>query len=169
MNKVHLVLYALILSLLVPVAALASSGGGYTPVPPSPDTHPAYVTGLTYQEDGSLYLTADYIQWYEGAEADRVFTEKEPDSGLSTAPNGYYIVNDNPRLRSLPVHPDAQVLMQIYNRTGEPGGADIQWNEQVSLQRFTEILKAEPYLQEYPYHLVVEKGQVVRIIQQYIP
>ncbi|MGF7033363.1 hypothetical protein J2T17_004287 [Paenibacillus mucilaginosus] len=168
MNKVRLVLYALILSLLVPAAALASSGG-YLPVPPSPDTHPAYITGLTYGQDGGLNLTADYIQWFEGTEADRVFAEKEPDSGLSAAPNGYYIVNENPKLRTLPVHPDVQVLMQIYNRTGEPGGAGIQWNEEVSLQRFTEILKAEPYLQEYPYHLVVKNGQVVRMIQQYIP
>ncbi|MCZ8522322.1 MULTISPECIES: hypothetical protein [Paenibacillus] len=167
MNKVRHVLYALILSLLLPAAALASSDG-YTPVPPSSNTHPAYITGLTLQDD-SLYLAADYIQWFEGDEADRVFAEKEPDSGLSRTPNGYYIVNDNPKLRTLKVSGDAKVLMQIYNRTGKPGGADIRWNEEVTPQRFAEILKEEPYLLDYPYHLVTENGEVVRIVQQYIP
>ncbi|MFD2613098.1 hypothetical protein [Paenibacillus gansuensis] len=145
-----------------------SATGAYTPVKPSKDTHAAYIDKLALA-NGKTVVVADYIQWYEGASADKVFLDREPDSGLEGAPDGYYIVNDNAKLRKLTVSPKAAVYMQIYNRTGNWEDADIVWNEKISLAAFKKLIAKDASLKDYPYHLVVKDGVVVKIIQQYIP
>jgi hypothetical protein len=58
--------------------------------------------------------------------------------------------------------------MQIYNRTGKPGEADIVWNEHIPLSKFIKIFAEDAILHEYPYHLTVKDGKVVKVIQQFI-
>ncbi|RKP58008.1 hypothetical protein D7Z26_00400 [Cohnella endophytica] len=142
----------------------------YLPVPKSSDSHVAYIDRIV-QENGNYYIDANYIEWYEGEEANKVFLEREPDSGLDAAPDGYYIVNDDAQIRRLEISPNAKVYMQIYNRTGNVEEATTEWNEQISIEKFVSLFAddAEMNMKDYPYHLQVEGDKIVKITQQYIP
>ena len=144
--------------------------GEYAPVPSDESTRVAYL-GAIYQEDGVYYADADFIEWYEGEAADRIFREREADSGMDEAPDGYYIVNDDTAVEKLKLAPDAQVVMQIYDRTGDIAEADTVWNERISLDKFLSLLQDDSTmnLRDYPYHLLIENGTVVKITQQFIP
>ncbi|TVX95317.1 hypothetical protein [Cohnella terricola] len=144
--------------------------GEYTPVPADPNTHVAYI-GQIYHENGGIYLDADFIEWYEGEQANEAFREHEPDADLTEAPDGYYIVNDDTATEKLAVSPDVKVFMQIYNRTGNIAEADTQWNERISLDRFLALLadNGGMDLRDYPYHLTIENGVITKIVQQFIP
>ncbi|WP_372633559.1 hypothetical protein [Cohnella sp.] len=142
----------------------------YTPVPKDENTRVAYV-GAIYQEDGGYYADADFIEWYEGEAANAIFREREADSGMDEAPDGYYIVNDDTTVERLKLAPDAQVFMQIYDRTGDVAEADTVWNEQISLDKFLALLEDDSAmnLRDYPYHLSIVNGVVVKITQQFLP
>ncbi|MFD1179470.1 hypothetical protein ACFQ3W_24680 [Paenibacillus puldeungensis] len=116
-------------------------------------------------------VTADPIQWYEGKAADKIFAEREPDAGIDGPPDGYYIVNDKEEQTEYPVAKDAQVLMQIYDRTGNPEDADIKWNEPITLEKFSKVFTHTDLidLSGFPYHLTIANGEVVKIVQQYVP
>lgn len=130
----------------------------------------AYIDHLQ-QENGKLYLVVDKIGWYQGEEADKVFEQRNPDSGLDGAPDGYYIVNDNEEQEKFEVSADAEVLMQLYDRDGTIQGADIQWNEPIELSTFETLYDKKDILDlaVFPYHITVQDGKVVKIVQQYIP
>jgi hypothetical protein len=161
-------LITFLLSAMMSGLASAQTDEGYVPVPKNKDSHPAYITDM-YTDNGKTYIVADYIQWYEGHDANQIFAEREPDSGLPSPPDGYYIVNDNPRLRTFEVKGDAEIIMQIYNRTGKIDGTSIAWNESISLTPFKKTFDTDQLLKQYPYHLIVKDGKIVKIIQQYIP
>jgi hypothetical protein len=169
MRKIWLTaLLTVFLSVLLSQSVLAQTDGGYVPVPKSKNTYPAYITDI-YTKKGKTYVVADYIQWFEGKEADRIFLQKEPDSGLEGAPDGYYIVNDNPKLRTFEVKRNAEVLMQIYNRNGKANQLTIIWNEPITFDKFTNIFAKDNLLKGYPYHLTISNGKISKIVQQYIP
>lgn len=126
------------------------------------------------QPDGNkVILTADEINWYEGAEADRVFAQREPEAAqeIGGAPDGYYIVNDSDTLTEYPLAEHVDIKTQIFDHTGNPGDLDIIWNEAVDLNTFlnkfgdTDVVD----LSQFPYHITVQDGKVTAIVQQYIP
>lgn len=124
-------------------------------------------------KDGHTVMTADQIEWYEGAEADRIFAEREPDAAaeLGGTPDGYYIVNDSDSLTSYPIAGNAAVTMQIYDHTGHMEDLDINWNEHISLDKFiSEFAKTGIIdLSQSPYHITIQAGKVTSIVQQYTP
>lgn len=124
-------------------------------------------------EDGKTVLTADEIEWYEGADADRIFAELDPEGAaeLGGTPDGYYIVNDSDVLSTYPIADKASVLMQIFDHTGNLEDLDINWNENISLGQFEEAFaKTDIFdLSQSPYHLTIQDGQVTSIVQQYTP
>ncbi|UPK46434.1 hypothetical protein [Paenibacillus pabuli] len=130
----------------------------------------AYVEDIQH-EDGKLYLIVDKIGWYQGAEADKVFEQRNPDSGIDGAPDGYYIVNDSKEQEKVEVSSNAEVLMQLYDRDGTVSGTNIQWNESVALSKFESLYDNTNILDlsVFPYHLTVQDGKVTKIVQQYIP
>jgi hypothetical protein len=169
MRKIWLtIMMTSLLTVLMSGFALADTDAGYTPVPKSKDTHPAYIQEI-YTKNDKTYMLVDYINWYEGKDADLEFAKREPEYGQYGAPSGYFIVNDNTKLRTFEISSDSPVLMQIYNRTGKPGEADIVWNELITLSKFKEVLAKDAILYEYPYHLKIHDGKVVQVIQQFIP
>lgn len=169
MQRVLLSLVVALLSLL-PFSLVEANINDYTPVPPSAETHPAYIEKI-YTENGKTYITADFIEWYEGEEADRVFRELEQDPEVTEAPDGYYIVNDDIELQTFEVASDAEVLMQIYNRTGNIDEAQTDWNEKINLVKFVSLFgeEEEMNMKDFPYHLMIEGNEIVKITQQFIP
>jgi hypothetical protein len=146
------------------------ANGGYKPVMKSKDTHPAYIKSI-YTKGGKTYITADYIEWYEGAEADKQFRIREHPVEFNEAPDGFYIINDNKKLRTFEVQANSTILMQYYKRTANQSDDDIIWNEKISSPKFLTLFK-DPKgwdMKAYPYHLTVKNGKIVKIIQQFIP
>ena len=156
---------------LTAVSFTIAGGREYAPVPKTEDLKTAYIEGNIIEKNGKHVITYDEINWYEGEQATEQFLAHEGDSGLDSPPDGYYIVNDNRELSELPIADNAQVLMQIYNRTGNINEADIVWNESITLDKFITILNEDDgfNLRDFPYHFTVQDGQIVRIVQQYIP
>jgi hypothetical protein len=142
----------------------------YTIVPRNPETRAAYIDTI-YQQNGKIYVTADFIDWYEGEEANKIFREREQDSEMTEAPDGYYIVNDDTQLQTIEVEADAEVLMQIYNHSNNADDAKTVWNEEISLDKFIPLLEnnSQMNLKSYPYHLTMQSGHIVKITQQFIP
>ncbi|QMV40012.1 hypothetical protein [Cohnella cholangitidis] len=143
----------------------------YMPVPQDSKTKVAYIDRI-YQQDGKRYLNADLIEWYEGEEANEIFRERERDAEMTEAPDGYYIVNDDPQLVMLEIADDAKVFMQIYNRTGNVEEAGTVWNEQITVDQFFTLMTSDDSgmsLKDYPYHFSVENDKIVKITQQFLP
>lgn len=168
--KKYIMAAAVTLVCLTAFSFAPAIGREYAPVEKTPETTTAFIEHAS-EKNGRYVLTVDQIEWYEGEEAVEHFLEREADSGLDGPPDGYYIVDDEAALTELPVADDAEVLMQIYNRTGDAAEADIVWNEPISLDKFIGLLQTEDVLSalDFPYHLTVKEGIVTRIVQQYIP
>ncbi|BFH64716.1 hypothetical protein [Paenibacillus azoreducens] len=174
MKKITLLATLMIVALLGFITSASAIGTEkeYTPVPTSEDTVTAFISSI-HNDNGHLTIKADPIEWYEGAAADQKFKEREKEAfeELGGAPDNYYIVNDDQTLHTYEVAPDAQVLMQIYDHDGTYEGIQINWNEPVSLDKYVAIMNNNKLMdmKNFPYHLVIQDGKVVKIIQQYIP
>ncbi|WP_234405441.1 hypothetical protein [Paenibacillus sp. IHBB 10380] len=169
MRKSALFMTIMVIVLLTSITT--TSAIGYQPVEPKDDTSTAMITSIV-QENGHLYIEADHIQWYEGEAANEKFLEREQDTGDMTGPpDGYYVINDDPQLQKLEVAADAEVLMQIYDHDGTYESIQVEWNEPVSLHKFEAIYHNNELLDAsvFPYHLTVNDGKVVKIVQQFIP
>ena len=159
-----------ILGLSACISTVSAVDNEYAPVKQTPDTLTVFIRSIDVK-DGRETLQVDPIQWFEGAAADERFLKDEPDSGLDGAPDGYYIVNDDEKLETLEVDPQAAVLMQIYDRTGSLVDATTEWNQAIPLAKFNAVYRNNGVLDvsDYPYHLTVKDGKIVRIVQQFIP
>jgi hypothetical protein len=122
------------------------------------------------ETNGKTSLTADEIQWYEGEAANKQFRQHEKDAEVQEAPDGYYIVNDKINLQLLPISSNVQVFMQIYDRPGE-GEPELIPNESISLKQFKALFNQMDRLdlRDYPFHLTIKNGEVIKIVQQFIP
>jgi len=168
-NKLLISIVAVLFGIMS-FGSITANTGEYTPVPVDESTRVAYVDAI-YRADGDCYIDADFIEWYEGEAANRIFREREADSGMDEAPDGYYIVNDDQAIERLKLAPDVKVLMQIYDRTDDIAEADVVWNEQIALDKFISLMtdNGEMNLRDYPYHLTIEDGVITKIFQQFIP
>jgi hypothetical protein len=153
--------------------ATQTSEPSVTPEPtetpePSPSRSPSledghhfvYVETATRSETGRTRVRFDLAYFFQGERAEREAAERGDE-----VVSGYYIVNDNARLRTLPVADDVEVEYIPATQCCElqPGDIDA-WVEAV--------LDANPT--DYPgtnapWWLTVEGGQITRIEQQYLP
>ncbi|KEO77424.1 hypothetical protein MKN04_17625 [Paenibacillus polymyxa] len=158
---------ALMMMLITTAGATAQ---GYTPVATAENQETIYINQMEIR-DGQIYLSADPIEWYEGAAADKAFVEHEGNTGLDGAPDGYYIVNNSVQNDVYQVAPDASVEVQIYDHTGNIEDTDVQWNESIPLTQFEKDFAKKDVLDlsQFPYHVTLRDGKVVKIVQQFIP
>lgn len=163
-----------------------------------PEKQIGYIKSI-YQKNGKYYLDIDYVQMFsdKGAikaalEDDQCFIEGKTNSqaiielanydinmGLgiygNCAPNGYYIRNQNPLLRTFPISKNVQTKLQTYSH--DPGG-DFNWNQIVSLPILIDAINGidnrlgipYPYSAEkLLYQITLNNGVVTNIIEQYQP
>ncbi|MGO4185690.1 hypothetical protein AB4Z45_01875 [Paenibacillus sp. MCAF9] len=168
--KKYVLIATVAIACLTAFSFAPAGGREYTPVEQTPDMITGYVA-MTKGENNHYTLSIDQIDWYEGDAATKIFLEREKDSGLDAPPDGYYIENDDETLRDLPIADNAEVLMQIYNRTGNINDADIVWNEPISVKKFIELINTEDDfdMKSFPYHMTIKNGEIVRIVQQFVP
>jgi len=124
-------------------------------------THFVYVTDALRRDDGSITVTLDLALFHTGEDAERVAAAHGDE-----AVNDYYIENDNPRLRKLPIATDATVrYLPVGTTTTElvPGDLDA-WLEAV-----IETSPTDYAGKDVPWWFTVSDGVVTRIEQQYLP
>jgi hypothetical protein len=111
-------------------------------------------------EDGSATVTFDLAYFLTGEEGQQA-AEDHDDEFL----NGYYIVNDNPRLRTLPLADDVDVEYVPTNQCCElqPGNVDA-WLESILETNPTDYAGTD-----VPWWFTVEGGEITGIEQQYLP
>jgi hypothetical protein len=82
----------------------------------------------------------------------------------SPPPNDYYIVNDNPKLRTMPVAPDVTIQAIDWSNCCEPTSVPYtDWA--ASLLHPTDALLGT----QVPYWITVAGGEIVAIEEQYLP
>jgi len=103
--------------------------------------------------------TFDLIQWFSGDAATKAAAE---DGEESPPPNDYYIRNVNPRLRTLPVTPDARLSLtrQTLNAGGSGSAAA---NVEVDLA----TIQANG--RDHLFWATVQSGRIVALEEQYVP
>jgi hypothetical protein len=153
-----------------------SGAGAVTTPPPATATAPAPEAVL---EDGRhpVFLTAldttartvefDLIQFLTGDEAVVAWDTAHPDQP-GGPPNDYFIVNENPRLRVLPLADHVTVTVPSFE-----GGAGLH-AQPIPLTDLPARLAGNPMpydgrLWPNPFWLTVEHGKVTAMDEQYIP
>jgi hypothetical protein len=113
-------------------------------------------------EDGPLVLSYDLAYFYTGDQATQIAQQR----GDPPPESGYYIVNDNPRLRSVPVADDAEVRYIPETRCCDPVPGNLDaWALSVNGTAQT----------DYPnpditwWWIAVSSGEITSIEQQYLP
>lgn len=121
--------------------------------------HLVYVDMAFLSEDGPERVRFDLVYFHTGADAERVAEEHGED-----AANGYYIENDNPRLRTLPLSDEVEVEYVPEGQCCDlqPGNVDA-WLESVLQTGQTD------YPDDAPWWITVEGGRITRIEQQFLP
>ena len=143
--------------------------------PEDPDTDAAEPTDLADGRHPVLLhgadlagrtLSVDVIQFLTGQDAFDAYRADHP-GDLDGPPNDYYIVNANPRLRTLPVAADVDVQLVLLHR-GQ--GTDLKPGEWETL---LDDLAGEPSDQDLvsfsPFWLTLDHGVVIAIEEQYLP
>jgi hypothetical protein len=104
----------------------------------------------------------DVIRFLLGDEATAAYREDHPEDPNGFPENDYYIVNDNPRLRTLPV---ADAVTVTVLATGEP---EPTANSPHPIA-FAELPAYVAQFGAGPFWLTVNDGNLVAVEQQYVP
>ena len=142
----------------------SSSATTKTVTPAKPKTVKEYAFVKKIAKSGSAYtLTADYAEFLTGKAAAKAAKDHGDES---PPPNDYYIVNDNPLLRKVPVKSGTTVtLIDKADGTQAPNGYDATMAQWTALmngsmgQRFKDV----------GYWLTVTDGVVTHVAEQWVP
>jgi hypothetical protein len=128
------------------------------------DGRPAsYLHGL---DTNARTITIDVVQFLTGQAATEAYRHDHPDDP-DGPPNDYYIVNANPRLRTLPVASHVEVQLV---RLHEGGGTDLDPGTWEELPTYLDAYPTEDArLSWNPFWITVHSGEVTAIEEQYIP
>jgi hypothetical protein len=138
--------------------APASGSTAHQPVVLPDGRHPVRLTSV---DPDQHRITFDLIQFYWGEDTTR---EAAKDHQESPPPNDYYIRNINPRLRTLPVTPEAAITTNTLT-AGYTGS--VTKDIRLPLWRLAIVIQATH--NSPPFWITVRDGQVVRIAEQYLP
>lgn len=168
---------------------LANRGGDHTPETASPDSSPSVSASPSEPsasasespgsppalEDGRHFvfvkklhgtppdatMTFDLAYLLTGDAANQAAAEHGDETPV---PNDYYIVNDNPRLRTMPVSPTVSIQAVDWSSCCEPTSVPYtDWAS--SLSHPTDALLGT----QVPYWITVTGGEIVTIEEQYLP
>jgi hypothetical protein len=161
-----------------PVGTLSGSSGASSASAPTSSTP----SGSPVIEDGKNFafiksvdasatpptVTYDLAYFLTGDAA----TQAAKDHGdEAPPPNDYYIVNDNPKLRTVALAPDARLVLLDWNHCCDTTFEGV-------LTEFADAVNGDAELtveghvykgRVSPYWLVARDGQIVRIEEQYLP
>ena len=151
-------------------AATPSTTAATTTSTPSPvepvledGRHPVYLTGLDVE---GRSVEFDLIRFLTGDEAFVAYQQEHPDfpEGMT---GDYYIVNDNPRLRTLPVAGAVQVT--VVENSESAADADTVAFEALPAYVSTGPMPRDEGMWPNPFWLTVSDGTIVAIEEQFLP
>ncbi len=121
-----------------------------------------FMRGGTW-EGSTPYLSVDYAELLSGDEAAAAATAHGSES---PPPNDYYIVNDNPKLRSIPADPNMTVKAITEADGMVSGGYSIGFG-----QWFDVLIgmSADDFVKDRPYWITIKNGTITAIEEQYLP
>lgn len=123
-----------------------------------------YAAYLTAIDTRARAVTFDVIQYLTGEEAAKAFHRDNPDIPEGP-PNNFYIVNRNPRLRTMPVYQNVHVEV-IWM------GSDLS-PKVITFDQLPGYCAKNPVKDKYvwydPFWLDVRDGRIDAITEQYIP
>jgi hypothetical protein len=123
--------------------------------------HFVYVRSASRGDNGKTRVRFDLAYFYQGDRAQREAAERGDE-----AVNGYYIVNDNPKLRTLTLADDVEIEYIPQSACCELQPWDIDsWFEAIGLSTNPGDYPGT----NFPWWFTVEGGRVTRIEQQYLP
>ena len=122
--------------------------------------HFVYVTSASRLEDGTSEVEFDLALFYVGERAEQEAAERDDE-----VVNGYYIVNDNDRLRTLPLAEEVEVDYIPVDACCDLQSGDVNaWLEAVLETNPTDYGGTD-----VPWWFTVDGGEITRIEQQYLP
>lgn len=136
------------------------------PMQPQDKPHPGQYCFIKkiYEQDGQVYIDADYIQFLMYEEADEAARKNNDaemlidDNGDTTwsTPDPVYIINDNTKIRKLKIAPDVKIFT-------------IEYDGEVFIKK-TDLAAFRKIIAETPYALTFNsQNEVIKIQQQYLP
>ena len=147
-----------------------TSQASESPLPaPSPELEDGHHFGFIRSIDPEgATLVLDLAYFLTGEEANQA---SEEHGGENPVPNDYYIVNDNPKLRTLALSPDLEIdLLDWDHCCDQFFRADLDdFATAMAANDITTIDGRLYYGSVSPYWLDVEGGVVTRIQEQYLP
>jgi hypothetical protein len=125
--------------------------------------HAVYLTGLDVT---NRTMTFDLIQFLTGEEARKAWVKEHPERPEGPD-NGYLIINDNPKLRTLPVAGAVTILVIDQTSTN----LDTMQFAFADLPAYFAPRKPPEgnALYALPFWLTVTGGQIVRMEEQFVP
>lgn len=130
------------------------------------DAGGVYATLLTDIDPAAPSLSFDVVQWLVGEDADDAWHEEYPDDP-DGPPNGYFIKNENPTVRTAPVADDVVVRLV---RLDEDADADL---DPGTFAELPDYLAGQPdqngSIAHTPYWLAFEGGEITGICEQFTP
>jgi hypothetical protein len=172
-----------------PSAAVTSVAGGagtgstsspaatVTPPPPPPKPKPKpslTANDVTHQatfivkngvSDSAYTLTLDYVQYLQGSAATKAAAAKG-----DTVENDYYVLNDNPKLRTFPVASGLTIIM--HPGSGPQYHRDFTFSEFKTLMSSGSVTYGGKYYNwsnQMTFWVNVKNGKLTRIEQQWVP
>ena len=129
-----------------------------------------YITQV-YKKNGKNYLDIDYIQFLHEQEAkDAMLEDGDCDGWEETCspPNGYYIRNQNPKIRTFEISSNLQIKLETFS-VGPDN--NFVFAESISLPDFTDLFSQDTdrHARQVPFWLEVKEGLVTSISEQYLP
>lgn len=150
-------------------AALASvPEGGDADIPYNPSASPAVVDQMTGAvvgvsgAGGSYVLAIDFVQFLAGDEA----VQAAKAHGGQVSQGGIYVLNDNPKVRELPIQEGVSVRVTV-----TPDGAPDQLGRVLSLKDWAAAVNG-PAASAYKsgtYIVTITNGAVTALEQLYLP
>ncbi len=135
-----------------------------TTKPPKIERQFCYIKDAS-KSAGKFWLVVDYARLLTGEEAAREAAARGDESGV---PVEYYVVNDNPRLRTFPV--DTRVIKVFLHRRADGTIGDkyeIRFDEWFDW--FIGISGGSNIINIVPYWITIRDGKVTKIEEQYLP
>lgn len=134
-----------------------------SPATPLPSSQFTFVEKLTSGKPGTIVLDyAEYLTGKKAADAAKARGDESP------PPNDYYIVNDNTKLRTFKISPDAKVrLVSNPDGTSDPAGYEAtveQW-----AGHFAAPSDENAAIRAAGYWVVLKGDTVVAVREQFVP
>jgi hypothetical protein len=158
-------------------AGATGATGSTAPPPasasPSPEPSPELEDGRSFGFVESVdfaggTMVFDLAYFLTGEEANQASEER---GGENPVPNDYYIVNDNPRLRTLALSSDLEILLLDWDRCCDRF-VDTDLDDFAAAIEADDLVRIDGrlyYGSLSPYWVTVEGGVVTGIEEQYLP